>query len=258
VLWYDENKTLIGNTPAADVDNNGTCKAISGTKYGRWITTVANYATWKVAKGKYLNNSGIAFGTSLTYRAQTTGGYLQYLPDLIGAPIDNHGIGNATILTSETTPQLNILSEIKSYTDYTKKNFCIIEGFVNDWVQHADKLGIYTDTTETTVCGCVRSAINYILTQNPDINILLILDHVGTGVNASTYKFNNLTQFEFYNEIAKVAESMSVPVCKGYEISQMNEYSADYFIDNIHPTAKGASHFAYVINDNYKNITIKQ
>lgn len=187
---------------------------------------------------------GIAFGTSLTYRAQTTYGYLQYLPALSGITFDNQGIGSSTILG-------NMLTAIKGYTEYADKRVAILEGFVNDWYTNKD-LGTYEDTGETTVCGCVRSAINYMLSQNANLTVFLVLDPYGRnygGVNCATTATNGagLTQKEYYDEIAKVGESLGIPVIKEYAISQISENTPQYIVDNIHPTALGAKQSAYVI-----------
>lgn len=197
--------------------------------------------------------NALAFGTSLTQRAKpgNTGGYLNYLPQLSGMGFTNMGVGNSTILTAQDHPDM--LATIKGYTSYANKDFCILEGFVNDWYNNSAHLGTWKDTAETTVCGCVRSALNYILTQKPGITLFLILDHYGQGICASTEVKDGLTQYEFYEEIAKVAESLSVPVIKLYEKSGMSEKTPYYFLDNsgtpdnIHPSTLGAEQTANTI-----------
>ena len=187
--------------------------------------------------------SGVAFGTSLTYKAQTDNGYLQYLPTLSGIDFDNQGIGSATIKSG-------ILNAIKGYTGYANKNICILEGFVNDWSGN-NSLGTYTDNTETTVCGCVRSAINYIMAQNTQITLFLVLDHYGknSSLDRSSTAVNGagLTQYQYYEEIAKVAESLGIPVIKQYAGSQIGENTPQYLTDYIHCTALGAKQSAYFI-----------
>ena len=188
--------------------------------------------------------NAVAFGTSLTYRSQTTGGYLQYLPAMSGLIVDNQGIGSSYILGG-------MLTAIKNYASYSGKRVCLFEGFVNDWYNNK-ALGTYEDTTEDTVCGCVRSALNHMLTQNRDMTIFLILDHYGrnyNGVNCSPSATNGagLTQFEYYEEIAKVAESMGIATIKLYAFSGMNGYTPQYFLDNIHPNALGAEQTANAI-----------
>ena len=193
--------------------------------------------------------TGIAFGTSLTARAYedhkyqyNTYGYLTYLRQYSGMTIDNQGVGDSTIL--EAAGKQRMLPVITEYAGYADKDVCILEGFVNDWGANSDKLGTWEDTGTTTVCGCVRYAINYIMSQNANITLFLILDHYGKdsgGVdNSSTAEENGLTQFEFYNEIAKVAESLGVPVIYEYKESQISENTPQYLSDNIHCNNLGA------------------
>ena len=171
----------------------------------------------------YIGLSAVSFGTSLTYRAQTTGGYLQFLPDLSGMTFDNQGVGSSYIYGASGS--LNMLEKVKAYTSYSNKNVVTLEGFVNDWYEE-HTLGSYTDTEENSVCGCVRSALNYIRAQNSSATVFLILDHYGKTGSAdcsSTAVRGGKTQFEYYEEIAKVAHSLSVRVIKLYEDSEMSE-----------------------------------
>ena len=188
--------------------------------------------------------TGVAFGTSLTYRSQSTGGFLNYLPQLSGITFDNQGVSSSYILGS-------MLTAIKNYTGYSGKRVALLEGFVNDWGNNKT-LGTWKDMGETTVCGCVRSAINYMLSQNANLTVFLILDPYGRsygGSNCSSTAENgsNLTQFEYYEEIAKVAESLGIPVIKMYAESQISENTPQYVLDNIHPNELGAKQSAYLI-----------
>lgn len=199
---------------------------------------------------QFANLEGVAFGTSLTYRAISSYGYLTKLADLSGINFDNQGIGSSVI-------KGNMLTAIKNYTGYSGKRVCILEGFVNDWYQNLP-LGTYTDATEDSVCGCVRSALNYMLSQNANMAVFLILDHYGRnngGVNCSTTAENGsgLTQYEYYEEIAKVAETLGIPVIKEYEVSQISENTPQYLADNIHLNALGAVQSAYAIWSQFKN-----
>ena len=193
--------------------------------------------------------SGVAFGTSLTYNASVGNGYLTRLSSLSGITFDNQGVGSSTILGDGGS--LDMLAKIKAYTSYSGKRVCLLEGFVNDWYG-GNALGTWTDTAETTVCGCVRSAINYMLTQNANMTVFLILDHYGRAYNtldcSTTHKnASDLTQFEYYSEIEKVANSLGVPVIREFELSGISELMPQYLADNIHLNALGAIQSANVI-----------
>ena len=218
-----------------------------GNTYNSSYKIVSNAKEKK--ETQYDGMEGVAFGTSLTYRALTANGYLQYLPNLSGITFDNQGIGSSTILGDGGN--LDMLSAIKSYSSYSGKDVCLLEGFVNDWYQNKT-LGTWKDTGETTVCGCVRSALNYMLSQNADMTVFLILDPYGRNYNSvdcssTAQNSSNITQKEFYDEIAKVAESLGIPVVKEYAESQISENTPQYLTDNIHPSALGAEQSANCI-----------
>ena len=197
------------------------------------------------SENSYYGLSGVAFGTSLTYRSETTGGYLDYLPEISGVSFDNRGVSGGGILY-----QSGIYNAIHSYSGYAGKRICIIEGFVNDWY-HEAALGSYTDTAINTVCGRVRDVINFIMSQNADITIFLVLDHYGRELpqisEASYAVRGGYTQYQYYEEIAKVAESLGVPVIKQYAFSGMCENTPQYYIDDIHMNALGAKQSANCI-----------
>lgn len=207
------------------------------------------------SSGEYEGLLGVAFGTSLTQRAITGDGYMDYLPSLSGIEFDNQGLGGGTI--HQHGDQGYILGAIQNYTGYANKRVCILEGFTNDWGYNYDQLGHYTDQSDATVCGAVRVGLTHILAQNPNITIFLVLDHYGktyNGVsNSSTaVNRNNQTQYVWYEEISKVAESLGIPVIKLYAISGISENTPQYLMDNIHPTALGARQTAKVIWEQMK------
>lgn len=187
--------------------------------------------------------SGVAFGTSLTYRKATGNGYLIQLEPLSGIEFDNQGVGSSTILGDGGS--LDMLAHIKAYSSYGSKKVCLLEGFVNDWYYNKT-LGTWDDEGETTVCGCVRSALNFILSQNANLSVFLILDHYGqlySSLDCSSTATNagGLTQYQYYEEIAKVANSLGIPVIKEYEISQISENAPQFLADNIHCNVLGAT-----------------
>ena len=268
-VYYEEALPSGFNFYATFDNNNGTCTLVTsrlftaptdGTYYGfnlianpvkviympinSSMLDYKNIINSPIIERYYNGLKGVAFGTSLTYRSQTSWGYLSYLETLSGITFDNQGIGSSKI-------KGNLLTAIKNYTDYADKDVCILEGFVNDWYHEANYLGTYTDTTESTVCGCVRSALNYILSQNPNLTVFLILDHYGKNgsVDNSSTAVNSAgkTQYEWWTEIGKVAESLGIPVIKEFAISQISENTPQYLADNIHVNNLGAEQSGYAI-----------
>lgn len=274
-IWYDSTKTYLSRTERPTTSGY---LAPSGANYGRFIFAIADLSSFyikeygteypKVINGadvynetQYQYKVGVAFGTSLTERGKPgfSGGYTRYLQAIGNMGIENQGNSSGTILADGTHP--DILNTIKTYGNYADKDFVLIEGFTNDWYYNGASLGNYLDDTETTVCGCVRSALTHIMGNAPNATVIFILDNYGRnfdGVDgSSTAVRNGLTQYQFYETLSKVAESLSVPVIKLYAISGVNEYTPDYLLDNIHPTLKGAEQVANSIWSVMKDIPLK-
>ena len=173
---------------------------------------------------------------------------MKYLPLYSGMIMDNQGVNSGMILENASYPDACILDKIEAYTGYSDKDVCILEGFVNDWLTNAGFLGTWKDTGTDTVCGCVRNAIEYIFSQKEDITLFVIIDHYGK-TTCSTLSENsaNKTQYEFYNEIIKLCNSMGVHVIKQNEESEINENTPSYLYDNIHLTDLGAKQSAQTI-----------
>lgn len=277
VIWYDSSKDLLSYTGGVSFSSNGYVTAPSGAKYARFMFEDATQTSFYVRKylqnekellmeqvpygidNQYKGLKAVAFGTSLSYRAQSSSGYLEFLPIMAQMDVDNQGIGNSTIM--EHSSHTDMMGAITGYQSYSDKDVVLVEGFVNDWYDNHAYLGTWKDDDNTTVCGCVRLALTHILTQKPTATVILIFDHYGqlyNGVDcSSTVEKSGRTQFEFYEEIAKVAESLGIPVIKGYAISGMSELTPEYFIDNIHPNMLGSKQFADVIWSCMKNIPVK-
>lgn len=283
VLWYDIGKTFITytNYQAASVYVTAPANAYfirlffvlaEETQFivnkGRVVAPYQSYIPAPRIKSSYLSDyisnqwdglKGVAFGTSLTYRAQTTGGYLLFLPGLSGMTWDNQGVGSSVILNNGTQP--NMMATITGYSSWSDKNLCILEGFVNDWYYNGASLGTWKDTGTTTVCGCVRNALTHILTQKVGITLVVVLDPVGQnygGVDCSSLATrSNLTQSEFYDEVEKVCNSIGVPVIRLDKCGGMSENTPYMYIDNIHPSTQGAQQTANTIWSELKNISVK-
>lgn len=268
VNYYASDGTFVSAVSSTTYNTNKKVTIPSGVAYARFMFTVAqidNFEVWSLSEDYYSlkpefmpyedntdtdnpwdGMNGVAFGTSITYRAQTTGGYLQFLPTLSGITFDNQGVGSSAIF-NPSNPSLDMLKVIKEYTGYANKDVVIIEGFVNDWYGQKT-LGTYTDSTEESACGCLRSAINYVYSQNAKVTMFVIFDHYGRNYNSvdesSTAVRGGKTQYEYYEEMAKVCASLGIKTIKLYEMAEFSQLTPQYFLDDIHPNGLGAEHEA--------------
>ena len=218
------------------------------------VRKLRNEYEYDVEKSNPLKGlKGVAFGTSLTARADinTYTGYLTYLRSMLLCQIDNQGIGGAYWFAPTGNESLNICKSVEDYTGYADKDFAIIEGCVNDWYG-GRVLGTYNASVDAlSVCGRLHKMIDHIYTQNPNIQIYVILDHYGK-VNgeydcSSTSVRNDKTQFDFYTELEKVCAFWGIPVIREYAISNIGKYGEQYLVDQIHCNELGAKQSATLI-----------
>lgn len=229
-----ESASGIGNTLVNLTKRNETY--IDGTK----ITS------------ELIGYDAVAFGTSVTYRSNS---YMPILSDLLKIHVDNQAAGNSTIC--EVSGHPDMLSAIESYASYSNKEIILIEGFVNDWYSDAP-LGTYLDlSTEATACGRLRHALNYLQSNKPGAFVAVIFDHYGrsyNGVDCSpgALNANNVTQYTYYDEMAKVCESLGVIHIDLYKIARTSGNNC--LLDDIHLTEFGAKRIAWLIRQQIMNV----
>ena len=205
--------------------------------------------------------NGVAFGTSLTQRADGSGtyGYLTTLRENLGCTIENQGVGGSYWFLTDYSNR-SVTYVVENYANYADKDFVIIEGCVNDWFT-SKVLGTYTDNVYTSVCGCLRKMIEHVYSQNPTAQIFVILDHQGRENNgndcSATAIVNGKTQYEYYSELKKVCQLYSVPVICEFEDSNIGMFGTQYLADNIHCNALGAKQSGTYIGKKMREIGLK-
>lgn len=242
------NERIVAPASAAYVGFNSD--STGAVQIGETIFERYDYEIGQVEKlvdSPFKGMSCVAFGTSLTYRDL---GYRPYLAEILGMTIDNQGVGSSHWQWWQENTS-NILYNVQQYQNYSDKDVCIIEGCVNDWGGERT-LGTYKDTGTDTVCGCLYNMISHVYTQNPNIQIFVILDHFGriynsTDTSSAALNDNNQTQRDYYEECAKLCEFYGIPCIKEYAISSIGEFGTQYLYDNIHLNALGGQQSAMVI-----------
>ena len=253
------NERVVAPADAAYVGFNSEPNDAYGTvQVGEYIfETLQHEIDALPIESPYKNKKCVAFGTSLTYRDS---GYRPYLAELLGMTIDNQGDGSAHWYWYNNTD--NILYNVTNYTGYSDKDVCIIEGCVNDWAA-SRALGTYKDTGTDSVCGCLYNMISYVYSQKSGIQIIVILDHFGrvngsTDTSSSALNNDNKTQYDFYEECAKLCEFYGIPCIKEYALSSIGIFGTEYLSDNIHLNTLGAQQSAQTIASVMMNIKPKK
>jgi lysophospholipase L1-like esterase len=106
-------------------------------------------------------------------------------------------------------------------------------------------LGDYEDTTEQTIMGAVYRCVNYAMTQNPNLRIIIINHPLGTSSNFPHYNPNaqhtapdHWTFSQYFEQMRLFGKKYAIPVIEGWEA--LNAWNrATYIGDNVHPTVAG-------------------
>ena len=149
----------------------------------------------------------------------------------------------------------NVYSELSGNSAITASaNIIVLWVSTNDYT-NTQPIGNYTDCTvydnydatkHNSQCGGFNHCVKYIKDQNPSAQILCFLplkffagkesyDPNTTDVNGTGYNFYNYTR-----ELKKCCDLWGIPVLDLWNATQLSvENYAPFFVDTIHPNAKG-------------------
>lgn len=237
-----------------NMSNDLTCVMAMNPNY------IAQGSMASVNSAYWAGNSAVCYGDSLTWydgkqftygpwEGQVCVGFEHYMNDWLNINTTNRGE------SGYTTP--TICSVIKQANDLSQFDLITIMGGDND-----DRLNVTIGTllpvgssfTTNTVYGALQSAIEYILTQNPDIQIVLMSEP-----KSWTYRNNTLEEVndEIANAYKRVAELYSIGYVDLWNKGNLNTYTRnEYYADppsNVnttymyHPNNKGWAMLSRII-----------
>ena len=239
----DKNVTVPSTAKLLYVNCNSENNVSIVTSDSHELITYQSYS----AKGKSI----VTYGDSLTwYDTQqfTWGtdegtpciGFQTYLRTVVGMQTTNRGE------SGKTTPQ--ICTKIRNAEDLDDFDYMTIMGGNNDdrldvTIGSLQPVGGTFDTT--TIYGALQSAIEYALTENPALRIVLMTEPMGF-----TYQNNTLDRVSdlIPNAYRRVAELYGLPLIDLWAKSGINELTrAEYYLDPstgntdymYHPNNKG-------------------
>lgn len=227
----------------------GACRPASYKPYEEIYSTPLNF--------KYRGVNWISCGTSITwYNSQPyqsglhtdklCRGYNGLISEETGIFLTNDGINGATLTDRNTSSFINRYNTI----DWTAYDVATIEFAVNDNGVAAE-LGSPSAAANTTdFCGCLKTVIEYILTQNPTIILILCTDPDVRTLQPNTAGYNLK---DYCDAIKTIADLYRLPVCDWYYRSGINPTtkggtSLDYLTaDGTHPNDKGHMRMAKLL-----------
>lgn len=180
----------------------------------------------------FVGKSCICFGDSLTWydgnqftwgehQGEVCVGFESYLRNQLNMLVTNEGISGTT------TPQIS--ARIKTHSDLSNYEVMTIMGGDND-----DRLGVALGTllppgstfNTDTVYGALQSAVEYALTENPNLRIIIMTEPMGW-----TYRNNVMDRVDadYPNAYRRVAEQYGLPIIDNWSMSGINENTRETF-----------------------------
>ena len=175
---------------------------------------------------RFKGKKWLAFGTSVTYQdsKQYTEGVAEgeivrgYIGDVARRKqmiVTNSGISGSTLGNYNSDSLINRYDDF-TYTDY---DFVTIEYGINDF-GHDIPVGSASDAAGTaSFAACLKTIIEYILTANPIIGLIICTD---PDVRGTTQNTNNNTLKEYADVTLAIAEQYRLPVCDWFYKSGIN------------------------------------
>ena len=191
---------------------------------------------------RWYNEKYLAIGDSQTaYDGQLLGGetikgYQQYIKEILGVKLTSNGEGGRVMAKIDD----NYSSVFaKQYINYSYTEYKLISIFLgtNDFFYNVS-IGVLKEqkSTEfdiTTFYGAYQTVIEYILTQNPTVKLILFTP----PQNAQAYTANTSGHYllDYVNAIKKIGETYGLSVVDLYGNSCINKITMDtYVADGTH------------------------
>lgn len=244
----NQNVIKVSNKTAIDLDisdNNGNViarfengqfstkkfdSALVNDWYGATYCSHGDSITWQDGKA-YIQGSQLG---------ETARGYQTILKEKLGlASYTNYGQSGWAMAVVNSNGVVNTITGVSSYAEY---DLCTIACGTNDFKLNVSlgTIGQIGDTTfdATTFYGAYRKAVEYILTSNPSIRLVLMTplqrDNDGYNVNNTNTAGHKL--IDYVNAIKAIGEMYSLPVCDMYSKSGITKLTLNtYTMDGLHP-----------------------
>ena len=286
-VFYDENKIIVSYLDSGSILRGKIPITVpNGVKFAR--TTIPtedwdnftifsrSYQTLEftdavnlpkteiVTESKWEGKSAINFGTSISWQdgkaytqsadiGKIAKGWQSHVRENTGITIQNEGVSGSRLIGASGT---RVLAETFDFSPY---DVVFFEIATNDFRLDTPlgTLGIMGDTAfETgTFYGGYRHLIEYVLTSNPEIKIVLFtpLQRDNSGYDVNTVNGAGHKLYDYVQAIREIGEMYSLQVIDLYKESGFNKFTLDTFtMDGLHPNDLGYVRMGETVSDYLK------
>lgn len=214
------------------------------------LAPIRMHGTWTFSKW---TGKKVAFmGDSITYGTGVSNDnavYWRRLSEMLGFSSVT-GLGVAGSCWSVTSDYGTGHSPISQRWDQipTDADLVMIFAGTNDW-GHSSVLGTVADTTDVSTCGAVATAINGVITANPDVRLAIISPlHRWGFVSSASPLYDNMensqghTLEDYADAIKETAAAYGIPVIDGFATGinpRVTAFHDAYVTDGLHPNDNG-------------------
>ena len=167
--------------------------------------------------------------------------------------VTNEGVSGSTLAGSDTYSLINRYQNL----NVANYDFITLEYGINDFGSNV-VVGTASDAAGTgSFAACLKTIIEYILTENPTVGLIICTD---PDVRGTTLNTNNNTLKDYMDVAIAIAEQYRLPVCDWFYKSGINAItkgstSVDYLTaDGTHPSNAGHMRMGAMLNQVFDSL----
>ena len=166
----------------------------------------------------------VVVGDSITeVNSRTTIHYYDYIANNTGISVVNFGVSGTGYKRSEE--QNKAFYQRVSFIP-TDADVVTIFGSVNDMVL-INSLGLYTDTTTETICGCINKTIDEIIARNPLVSLGIVAPIPNYDNNPISYGGDVGAMDRYVEALKRICEYRSIPFLDLYHCSNLRPWTEE-------------------------------
>ena len=212
-----------------------------------------------------MNKKWVAFGDSLT-AVNTLGSdvknYTNYVSEKLGLSMSNYGVGGTGYWRGNTNSQAfyqriqNIPTDTDVITIFGSFNDLGTEGSTTG----LNIIGNITDTGTDTICGCINTTLDNLITRTPNALIGIIAPTPWSDCNMLLTTARAEASQEYVEKLKQIAERRSIPFLDLYKSSNLRPWESAFRTtfynnaDGVHPNTYGHQRISAMIEEFIKSI----
>jgi lysophospholipase L1-like esterase len=255
---FESHFLFSGFIPQKFITSDKLADGVLGNLQSKWLgktyAMLGDSITWQ--DGNAYNNASYSANTG-----QIAKGYGTLLKTKTGlGTLINYGISGASMARSSSYPTNGSISVDGQTRNFAAVDLVTIAAGTNDFKLNValGTQGVIGDTTfdDTTFYGSYRKLIEYMLTQKPNLKIVLFtpLQRNNSSYDVNTVNSAGAKLNDYRNAIINIGAMYGIPVLDLYGQSGITKLTfSTYLMDGLHPQDTGYARMSELINPFLEN-----